>query len=403
MKLYQLSIVSSITLGTLAGLFFPQHLAIYSALGTLFIHLLKYIVVPLVFGSLISGIMSLGNWPLLRSLSVKTGLYFFLTTVLSSCIGITIAMIIQPGRDFPLNTGPIDVTPITLQELFMQIIPTDFFAFISGQTMLFLIILSIILGILGVIFRSAIPPTLHNALDRFNRIIATITHWIILLAPIGIFGLIAQLIASTGLDAFVSLAIYMATCLMGLIIYALVVIPVILWMVTPFNPITVARSLSKSLAMGFMTASSAATLPILMNDARESLDVPDNTIQFILPLGITINMDGTALFQSVAVIFMAQMYDIHLSLVSFGLIVFTALLASISAAAIPSAGVITMSMMLTTLGIPLNGIGMILSVDRLLDMTRTAVNLWGNGTATLVIHQWMSRRPTIDKKSIHQP
>lgn len=402
MKLYQLSIVGSITMGTLAGLFFPDHLAIYSVLGTLFIHLLKYIVVPLVFGSLISGVMSLGNWPILRSLSVKTCLYFFLTTVLSSCIGITIAMIIQPGQDFPLNTAMATVAPITLKELFMQIIPTDFFAFISGQNMLFLIILSIILGILGVMFRATIPPTLHNALDRFNRIIATITHWIILLAPIGIFGLIAQLIASTGLDAFVSLAKYMGTCLMGLAIYALAVIPIILWMATPFNPITIARSLSKSLAMGFMTASSAATLPILMNDARESLDVPDNTVQFILPLGITINMDGTALFQSVAVIFMAQMYDVHLSLVSFGLIVFTALLASISAAAIPSAGVITMSMMLTTLGIPLNGIGMILSVDRLLDMTRTAVNLWGNGTATLVIHQWVSRQPTIDKNSINQ-
>ena len=181
----------------------------------------------------------------------------------------------------------------------------------------------------------------------------------------------------------------MAVVAVGLAIHAFIVLPFILKSVVKCSPVGVAKDVFTALTTGFSTASSAATLPVLMEDTREKLKVPNKVASFVLPLGITINMDGTGLFQSVAAIFIAQIYGVELSLVSYGVIVAFTILASVGAAAIPSAGVITLAMILTAIGVPIEGAAIIIGIDRVLDMMRTTVNLWGNTIASLVLTKWL--------------
>ena len=275
--------------------------------------------------------------------------------------------------------------------MFIQIIPTDFIGFISGGNMLFLIIISILIGVLIISFGRNIAFPIDELFEGFNEFMMIITNFVIALSPIGIFGLVAHLIATTGTDAFLPLLKYMLVVFVGLILHAVGVIPLFLKLFVKVSPIAVAKDVFTSLTTGFTTASSAATLPILMEDARKKLKVPNKVASFVLPLGITINMDGTALFQSVAAVFIAQIYGVPLSITSLGLIVFIAILASIGAAAVPSAGIITLAMILTAIGVPLEGTGIILGIDRVLDMNRTTVNLWGNTSASLVVTKWLGQ------------
>ena len=276
--------------------------------------------------------------------------------------------------------------------MFAQIIPTNFIGFISGDNMLFLIILSIVIGILIVAFGRNIAFPIDELFEGFNEFMMIITGWVIAISPIGIFGLVAQLIITTGFAAFVPLLKYMLVVTAGLAIHAFGVIPLIIKTLVKCSPFSVAKEVFTSLATGFTTASSAATLPILLEDTRKKLKVPNKVASFVLPLGITINMDGTALFQSVAAVFIAQIYGVQLSITSLCLIIIIAILSSIGAAAIPSAGIITLAMILTAIGVPIEGTAIILGIDRILDMLRPTVNLWGNTSATLVITEWLGEK-----------
>ena len=355
------------------------------------INLLKYIVVPLVVASLITGIISLGSLDSLRQMGFKTLIYFIGTTVISSTIGLALAVITNPGKGFIYeNTaGEIVSTKVlTVKEMFVQIFPMNFFDFMAGGNMLFVIILSIVFGIVILAFGRQISFPIDELFEGFNDFMMIITNWIITISPIGIFGLVARLIVETGVDAFIPLLKYMSIVVIGLAIHALIVLPFILRTIVKCSPISVAKDVFTSLAAGFSTASSAATLPILMEEARKKLKVPNKVASFVLPLGITINMDGTALFQSVATVFIAQIFGVQLSILSLFIIVITVLLASIGAAAIPSAGLITLSLIFTIIGVPIEGVAIIIGIDRMLDVIRTTVNLWGNTIACMVITKW---------------
>ena len=390
----QTNILLSVLLGVIAGFFADQFIAFYIFLGKGFITLLKYIVVPLVFASLISGVISLGNLTTLKKMGLKTLVYFVFTTAISSTIGILLALSVNPGKGFtlPQSVGIAAAKAMSFREMFTQIIPTDFMAFISGGNMLFVILFSILLGVLIVAFGKNIAFPLDELFEGFNEFMMIITGWVIAISPIGIFGLVAQLIVTTGISAFVPLLKYMLVVMVGLVIHAFGIIPLIIKIFVKCSPISVAKDVFTSLATGFTTASSAATLPILLEDSRKKLKVPNKVASFVLPLGITINMDGTALFQSVAAIFIAQIYGVPISLTSAFLIIVIAILSSIGAAAIPSAGIITLSMILSAIGAPLEGTAIILGIDRILDMMRTTVNLWGNASATLVITKWLGEK-----------
>ena len=390
----QTNIIISVILGVMAGFFAEGFIDVYIFLGKGFITLLKYIVVPLVFASLISGVISLGNLSALQKMGFKTLAYFIITTAMASSIGILLAIFINPGKGFVLaQTQTAGMTKaMTLKEMFMQVIPTDFIGFISGGNMLFLIFLSILLGVLIVAFGRNISFPIDELFEGFNEFMMIITGWVIAISPVGIFGLMAQLVVTTGIAAFIPLLKYMAVVIVGLSIHAGVVVPLIIKSVIRCSPVSVAKEVFTALATGFTTASSAATLPILLEDARKKLKVPNKVASFVLPLGITINMDGTALFQSVAAVFIAQIYGVPLSITSLFIIMFIAILSSIGAAAVPSAGIITLAMILTAIGVPLEGTAIILGIDRILDMLRTTVNLWGNTAAALVVTKWLGEK-----------
>jgi Na+/H+-dicarboxylate symporter len=387
----QTNIIIAVVLGVLAGFFGQEYVHIYSMLGNGFITILKYIVVPLVFASLVTGVISLGSLDSLRSLGIKTFVYFVATTAIASSIGVVLAVIVNPGKGFIYDQAGTKVVAkaLSFKEMAWQLIPTDFMQFISGGNMLFVIALALTLGVAFVTLKQHIGFPLNELFEGFNEFMMILTHWVIVVSPIGIFGLIAKLVITTGTASFIPLIKYMAVVAVGLAIHAFIVLPFILKSVVKCSPVGVAKDVFTSLTTGFSTASSAATLPVLMEDTREKLKVPNKVASFVLPLGITINMDGTGLFQSVAAIFIAQIYGVELSLVSYGVIVAFTILASVGAAAIPSAGVITLAMILTAIGVPIEGAAIIIGIDRVLDMMRTTVNLWGNTIASLVLTKWL--------------
>ena len=388
----QTNIIISVILGVLAGFFAADYLNIYTFLGKTFINLLKYIVVPLVVASLITGIISLGSLDSLRQMGLKTLAYFIVTTIISSSIGLALAVLLNPGKGFIYeNTVAQVASPkvLTVKQMLVQIFPMNFFDFMSGGNMLFVIILSIVFGIVILAFGRQISFPIDELFEGFNDFMMIITNWIITISPIGIFGLVARLIIETGIGAFIPLLKYMSIVAIGLGIHALIVLPFILKTIVKCSPIGVAKDVFTSLATGFSTASSAATLPVLMDETRKKLKIPNKVASFVLPLGITINMDGTALFQAVATVFIAQIYGVELTVISLCIIIFTVLLASIGAAAIPSAGLITLSLIFTIIGVPIEGVAIIIGIDRMLDIIRTTVNLWGNTVATMVITKWV--------------
>jgi proton glutamate symport protein len=393
MKNVQNTIILGAILGVLAGVFAPDYNHVYAFLGKAFITTLKYLVVPLVFSSLITGIISLGSVSMLRQMGGKTLIYFLITTTIAAVLGLTLALVIEPGNGFVMHAAADSAvqSPMSISEMIAQIIPSDFVGFMSGQNMLFLIIVSILIGILIVSFGNHITFPLDEFFEGVNDFMMVVTRWVIAFSPVGIFGLVGQLIVTTGAAAIIPLIKYMGVVLLGLVIYAGIVIPAILLFFVRCSPIAVARDVFPSLMTGFTTASSAAALPILMTDVQKKLKIPNKVASFVLPLGITINMDGTALFQCVATVFIAEIYGVALPFTSLVTIVVIAIFASIGAAAVPSAGIITLAMILSAVGIPIEGTGIIMGVDRLLDMCRTSVNLWSNTAAAGVVTRWCGK------------
>ena len=272
MKNLQLNIIIALVLGVVAGFILPDFVSVYAFLGKGFITLLKYIVVPLVFASLISGVISLGSLSSLRKMGLKTLAYFVATTAISSSIIILLAILINPGKGFKIQQGTEKVvkSAMTIKQMFFQIIPTDFVSFISGGNMLFTVIISILLGVLIISYGRNLAFPIDELFEGFNEFMMIITNWVIALSPIGIFGLIAQLIVTTGTESFIPLLKYILVVLLGLLIHALGVIPLIIKLFVKVSPISVAKDAFTSLTTGFTTASSAATLPILMEDSRKN-------------------------------------------------------------------------------------------------------------------------------------
>ena len=359
-------------------------------MGSSFIALLKYLVVPLVLSSLVSGIVSVGNLNSLSDMGLKTIVFFVSTTVVASIIGICCAIGLNPGEGFIYKDLSVSgvAEKISLNELYSSILPTNIVGFISGENMLFVIALSVVLGCVILIGGKRLSFPWKELFDGLNSFMMIITSWIIRVSPIGIFGLIAEMLVSMGAVAMIPLIKYMAAVIIGLLIYSLIILPIFLMSVMKCAPIDIFRHVFASLSTGFSTASSAATLPILMEEARTHLKIPNKVSSFVLPLGVTINMDGTAIFQSIAVIFIAQIYGVPLSIITYALIVLLVIVSSVAAAAVPSAGLITIAIILTTLGIPIEGAAIIMGIDRILDMIRTTVNLWSNTIAAMILTKW---------------
>jgi Na+/H+-dicarboxylate symporter len=387
-----IGIILGVILGGLVGSFHPDIGIKLGFLGTLFLNALKMIVLPLIVVSITLSIMKVGN-P--GSLGLKTLFYYLITTGIAVFIGIVVVNVIHPGDGSMAITGQMpDIVSSKegmslVDVLLLKFVSPNLFNSAEEFEILPLIVASILFGAafasLGK--ESKVIVEVFTILDKA---IMKIVHWIMIFTPIGIFSLIAERIGLAGgggavIELAMELGKYVLSVVVGLFIHGFIVLPVILILFAKRNPLMYVQNLGKALLTAFSTASSSATLPLTMEGVIDEAKVTPKVGRFVLPLGATINMDGTALYEAVAVIFIAQSYGIDLTTAQIVIVFFTATLAAIGAAGIPEAGLVTMVLVLQAVGLPLEGVGLILAIDWLLDRFRTTINVWGDCVGAAVI------------------
>lgn len=375
----------------------------FKPLGDIFIRLLKMVIVPLVTSSIFMAMVNLGTPKELGAMGTKAIAYYFITTSVAVFIGVIVVNVIQPGVGVDLSIKEALSTELStkldaqkgLFETFIGVItnaiPSNPFESMSKGTVLQIIVFAILFGILALFHRDEAKPFI-DFMRSIEFLSLRLTFGIMKLAPIGIFVLMMSVVARSGFSAIKALGWYMFAVIVGLGAHFLLLLIVGSWRAKK-SPLFILKGLASPVLTAFTTASSAATLPITMTATQTKLNVNEKTAKFVLPLGATINMDGTALYESVAVIFIGQAYGIPMPLSVQAIIFLTASLAAVGAAAIPGAGLITMTIVLNAVGFPVEGIGLILAVDRILDMFRTAVNVFGDAIGTVVVD---SLTPTSD-------
>lgn len=381
-------ILIAIVLGVAVGYLLGPRAEHFKVFGDIFIRLLRMIIIPLIMASMVTGVVSIGNVRNLGRIGLRTFAYYFATTFLAVGVGLVLVNLLKPGVGVELGVkaqgGMAAQTSPSLVSIITDIVPENLFAAMAEDKVLSIIFFSLILG---VAFSSVGEKTkpLVNLFEALNSVMLKITDWIMRLAPFGVFALMASTIGQMGLGVIRPLAVYMMTVILGLSVHACITLPILLIVFGRYRPLKFIKDMFSAVATAFSTASSAATLPITMDCLEKKAKVSNKVASFVLPLGATINMDGTALYEAVAAMFIAQAYGIDLSILQQLAIMLTATLASIGAAAIPGAGLVTMVIVLKAVNLPLEGIGMILAVDRLLDMCRTSVNVWGDACGAVIV------------------
>ncbi|HIG79472.1 MAG TPA: dicarboxylate/amino acid:cation symporter [Cycloclasticus sp.] len=395
-----LAIVAGVSTGETAGIGSFQFYDAYVFLGTLFLNALKMLIVPLIFSSIICGIGNMGNLGGLGRLGSKTITYYLSTSVVAILIGLLLVNVVEPGiidgepvRDRVGLTA--DISDIAakvegkgagdLTGIFLRMVPTNIVEAAANGQMLGLIFFGLLFGYFLTQIAKENKAVLLTFWNAVLQVMMKMTDWVMKFAPIGVFGLVAKVVASTGLAAFLPLAYFFFTVLFALAVHMFLVMPIVLKYLGGVNPLRHYKAMMPALLTSFSTSSSSATLPITLECVEKNAGVSNRTSSFVLPLGATINMDGTALYECVAAMFIAQAYGLDLGLTEQFLIVITALVTSIGVAGIPAASLVAISIILATIGLPLEGIGLILAVDRVLDMCRTSVNVFSDSCGAVII------------------
>jgi Na+/H+-dicarboxylate symporter len=357
--------------------------------GQIFIISLKMVVVPLVFISLTNGAASLGASGSVGRLGGKTIGFYLLTTAIAVSMALLIALIVSPGagssdkNDIPLQTYTPSEAPSIIETL-INVFPSNPVAAMAEGKMLQVIVFALLFGI-AISKSGEAGKKVAEIFENANIILMKLIMMIVALAPYGVFCLMVKLGLSVGLSEITKLAAYFFTVVGVLIIHGLIVYPLMLMLIGRVNPLVFLKKMREPIMVAFSTSSSGATMPVTMRTVETKLGVNKRVASFAIPLGATINMDGTAIMQGVATVFIAQFYGINLTPDQYLMVILTATLASIGTAAVPGVGLVMLTMVLAQVGLPVEGIGLIIGVDRLLDMLRTAVNVTGDGTvATLV-------------------
>ncbi|MDH3215735.1 MAG: dicarboxylate/amino acid:cation symporter [Candidatus Krumholzibacteria bacterium] len=360
---------------------------ILGPIGTIFITLLKMMIVPLIVASMVVGVARVGDIRKLGGLGGRTFVFYLVTTWASVLVGLLVVNLIRPGVGAPPLSGEVPdavKTDVGFWGIIIGMIPDNPIAAMANMDILPVIVFSLFFGaILTTLGDRGLP--LINVFESLNEVMMKMADVIIRFTPIGVFALLANVVAETGTSIFANLGKYMLTVILGLSVHALITLPLILKYIGRISPVRYVSKLTPALTTAFSTASSSATLPITIDCVESRAGVSSRVSSFVLPIGATINMDGTALYESVAAVFIAQVYGIELSWTQQMVVFLTATLAAVGAAGIPSAGLVTMAIVLNAVGLPLEGIGMILAVDRMLDMCRTTVNVWGDTVGCAVI------------------
>jgi Na+/H+-dicarboxylate symporter len=358
---------------------------LFYIIGKIFISSLKMLVVPLVFVSLVCGTCSLRDASRLGRLGIKAVGLYLLTTALAVSLALTFAVLAGPGQGTNLHTAEyVPQEAPALKEVIISMFPSNPVRAMAEGNMLQIIVFSILFGI-AVALSGKPGERVANFFNDLNRIILKLVVILMNLAPYGVFCLMAKLFATFGFETIRSLISYFILVIFVLILHAVVTYPVMLKLLANLNPFIFFRKMRPAMLFAFSTASSNATLPVTLETATCHLGIRNTIASFTLPLGATINMDGTAIMQGIATVFIAQVYNIDLGFSQYLSVILTATLASVGTAAVPSAGLIMLAMVLQQVGLPVEGIALIIGVDRLLDMTRTAVNVAGDCTVSCIV------------------
>lgn len=368
--------------------------------GTLFLGLIRMIVIPLVVASIVRGLGASESAAQLRALGLRGAAYFVVTTTVAIGLGLAAAMLIRPGRfvdprlvrdvmassDLPETADAPAFEGVG--DFLVRLLPTNPLASMAAGDMLQVVFFAVILGVALVSLPADKSAPLFELLGSLQDVCMKVVAWAMRLAPIAVFGLTLQLSARIGLDVLAGMGVYVVTVLAGLAAL-LVVYCVLVAVVARRSPISFLRAVRPVLLLAFSTSSSAAVMPLSIETAEDELEVRPSIARFLIPLGATINMDGTALYQCVATVFLAQVFGIELGAAALVLLVVTAVAASIGSPATPGVGIVILATVLSSAGVPAAGIALILGVDRLLDMSRTALNVTGDLTACLVLDRWV--------------
>ena len=384
-------ILIAFALSVLYGLFFSEHVHLVAWMGDIFIKALKMIIIPLIFTSIISGIANVGSGDNLGRLGFKTIGYYLSTSTAALFTGLVIVNIFKPGvgadLGFANQVEGLGVAKESFGSTLMNIVPDNLFVAMVENQMLSIIFFAILMGFFITKTKENSQKILLGFFDSLFELIMKITLFVIRFTPYGIFGIVAKQIAENNDlgELFSRLGLFMLVVILALFIHAFIVLPIVLKTIGRVSPIKHFNAMRTPLITAFSTSSSNATLPLTMNAVKKNSGVSTKISSFTLPLGATVNMDGTALYELVAAMFIAQAYGIELTFTEQIIGVLTGLLASIGAAGIPMAGLVMISVVLSAMGLPLEGVGLILAVDRILDMFRTTVNVWSDSCGAVII------------------
>ena len=361
---------------------------VFYVLGQGFIRLMQMLVVPLVLCSLVCGSMSIGDTKTLGKVGGKTILFYLCTTALAIIVALGIALMIDPGTGVAMeNVSKADIgntEQVSMADTLLNIIPKNPIGAMANGDMLPIIVFALFIGVLLAKMGNR-ASTLSNFFAQFNDLMMEMTMAVMKVAPIGVFCLIAKTFAEIGFDAFLPMLKYMGAVTLALAVQCLVVYQLLLFVFTRLNPLRFLKRFSPVMMFAFTTAISNATIPLSIDTLDKKIGVSKKISSFTIPLGATINMDGTSIMQGVAVIFIAQVYGMELTPTQLLTVIATAMIASIGTAGIPSVGLIMLAMVLTSVGLPTEGIALIMGIDRILDMLRTAVNITGDAVCTTIV------------------
>jgi proton glutamate symport protein len=373
---------------------------VFDFVGTLFINALKMLIVPLIASSIIVGVAGIGSSGDLGRLGGKTLLFYAITTLSAILVGLVLVNTVQPGlvngepaQDLLALSADADTVAAKVGEkgagdvvdIFLRMVPPNIIEAAANGEMLGLIFFSILFGFFMTRLGHETADPLFRFWDAVFHVMMRMTEWVMLFAPIGVFGLVARTVAKTGFDAAAPLIVFALTVLGALLFHAAVTLPSMLRMVAKVSPLALYRAIAPALLTAFSTASSSATLPITIDCVEKKAGVPNRISSFVLPLGATVNMNGTALYECVAAMFIAQAYGLELSFgVQFSIVVI-ALVTSIGVAGIPSASLVAIAIILSAVGLPVEAIGVLFVFDRVLDMARTSINILGDACCAVIV------------------
>lgn len=394
-------ILIALPLGIITGLIFYYYIqdsilrndillnGLFSLIGQTFICLMQMIVIPIIFCSLVCGSMSIGNSKTMGKIGLKVFLFYLFTTIIAVLLALAIAFLFNPGMNLNLDFSTKNITPhiqqkMTIVEVLLSFIPKNPISAMANGDILPVIVFALFIGLAAAKCEKN-ESVFATVMNQANEILSSLTIMILKIAPYGIFCLLVRTFANAGLSVLMPIIKFVGCVLLALFVHLFVIYPILLFFSTRLNPKKFFKKFFPAMLFAFSTSSSNATIPVSIDVLEKKIGIPKKISSFTIPLGATINMDGTSIMQGIAVVFIAQIYGINLSSTDLITIIAMAVAASIGTAGIPGAGIIMLSVILTSVNLPVEGIALIIGIDRILDMFRTAINVTGDALVTTIV------------------